>query len=182
MVLDTKRGDKKVTISTINSIQAKFRKMARNTRHMAWIRWNMGRKRYLWSICSDSTRCWPSKIFPHEARDKKGNLLQTEQAWLIQSTITRSYIILVLVASSQKDSRQKQIIDRSQSGTGVKLSAGWWRGSNINQGYHDNWGYGFHRSSARVGLTRLGWIRNRVQQIRLPPSNYPQQATVTNPR
>ena len=35
IVVDTKRGDKKVTISTINSIQAKFRKMARNTRHMA---------------------------------------------------------------------------------------------------------------------------------------------------
>ena len=32
MFLDTNKGDKKVTISTINSIQAKFRKMARNTR------------------------------------------------------------------------------------------------------------------------------------------------------
>ena len=34
-----------------------------------------------------------ARFFPHEARDDRGNLMQTEQARLMQSTITGSYII-----------------------------------------------------------------------------------------
>ena len=44
---------------------------------------------------SDQILLGPDKArsFPHEARDKNGNLLQTEEAQLMQSAITGSYII-----------------------------------------------------------------------------------------
>ena len=118
MVVDTKRGDKKVTISTINSIQAKLRKVYKLKVNDDWsleaimipkMRLRLQRQE-IPEIWHELDGTWAeqdtygvsaqillgadqARFFPHEARDKKGDLLQTEQARLMQSKITGSYII-----------------------------------------------------------------------------------------
>ena len=118
MVVDTKRGNKKVTISTINSIQAKLRKVYKLKVSEDWLpeaimilkmKLRLQRQE-IPEIWHELDGTWAeqdtygvsaqillgadqARFFPHEARDKKGDLLQTEQARLMQSTITGSYII-----------------------------------------------------------------------------------------
>ena len=61
-----------------------------------------------------------ARSFPHKARDKNGDIIQTEQAQLMQSTITGSYIILW---KTFEESKQNLVMDRSQPSTSVKLGA-----------------------------------------------------------
>ena len=118
MVVDTKKGNKKVTISTINSIQAKLRKVYKLKVKEDWsLEAIMIPKMKLRLQQQEIPEIWreldgtwaeqdtygvsaqillgadQARFFPHEARDDKGNLMQTEQARLMQSTITGSYII-----------------------------------------------------------------------------------------
>ena len=118
MVVDTRKGHKKVTISTINSIQAKLRKVYKLKVKEAWsleaimipkmkIRLRQQEVPEVWREL-DGT--WAeqdtygvsaqillgadqARFFPHEVRDNRGNLMQTEQARLMRSTITGNYII-----------------------------------------------------------------------------------------
>ena len=44
-----------------------------------------------------------ARFFPHEVRDNRGNLMQTEQARLMRSTITGSYIIFGFCGKHSKE-------------------------------------------------------------------------------
>ena len=56
-----------------------------------------------------------ARFFPHEAWDKRGALLQTDQAWLMQSKITSSYIIFRSCGKhSKKVDRNKSWIEANQ--------------------------------------------------------------------
>ena len=128
LIVDTKRGDKKVTISTINSIQAKLRKVHKLKVKDDWsLEAIMIPKMKLCLQAQEIPDIWhelegawaeqdtygvsaqillgadQARFFPHEVRDKQGALLQTDQARLMQSEITGNYIIF---GSCGKHSKQ----------------------------------------------------------------------------
>ena len=116
--VDTKKADKKVTISTIDSIQAKLRKIHKLKVKDGWsLEAIMIPKIKLRLKALDIPEVWQelegvwaeqdtydvsaqillgadqARFFPHEARDEQGALLQTDNARLMQSEITGNFII-----------------------------------------------------------------------------------------
>ena len=118
IVSDTKRGNKKVTISTINSIQAKLRQVYKLVLNDGWsmeaIMIPSMKLRLQAQIIPEAWQDlngeWADQdtygvaaqillgadqatLFPHALKDRTGSLLQVSQARLMQSEITGRYII-----------------------------------------------------------------------------------------
>ena len=118
IVSDTKRGNKKVTISTINSIQAKIRQVYRLALNDGWSMEaimipNMKLRlqaQVIPQAWQDLNGTWADQdtygiaaqillgadqatMFPHALKNKTGSLHQIGQARLMQSEITGKYII-----------------------------------------------------------------------------------------
>ena len=115
IVLNTKRGNKNVTISTINSNQAKIRQVYKLVLNDGWsmkaivipiMRLRL-QAQIIPEVWQDLNGEWADQdtygitaqilpaqtLFPHAVKDQTGSLLQVSQARLMQSEITGRYII-----------------------------------------------------------------------------------------
>ena len=132
VVADTIKGNKKVTISTINSIQAKFRHVYKLVLNDGWSMEaimipNMKlrlKARIIPEEWQDLNGEWADQdingvgaqilleadqanLFSHAVKDRTGSLLQVNQARLMQSEITGRYIIFGSCSRHKLRSRGK---------------------------------------------------------------------------
>ena len=108
MLLDTKRGGKKVTISTTTV----FRPNLEDSKKYQTYGMNQMEHGYKKNTYGVSAQILlgadQARSFPHKARDKNGDLLQTEQAQLMQIAITGSYIIFGSCGKHSKKAKKNK--------------------------------------------------------------------------
>ena len=139
IVSDAKRGNKKVTFSTTNNIQAKMRQVYRLALNDGWpmeaiMIPNMKlplQAQVIPQAWQDLNGTWADQdtygittqilqgadqaiMFPHAVKDKTGSLHQIGQARLMQSEITGKYIIFGSSNKHTSHSRKKRYMDSKQ--------------------------------------------------------------------
>ena len=130
VVADTIRGNKKVTISTINSMQAKLRQVYRLNLNDGWTMEAIMipkmklrlQSQIIPEAWQDLNGEWADQdtygvsaqillgadqatLFPHAVKDQTGSLMQINQARLMQSEITGRYIIFGACSRHNSHSR-----------------------------------------------------------------------------